>query len=135
MDTMKAESKVEGQLLPEPKHISGVRADTPLPETPDVVLTRDHEVIKHWAEKRQAMPATGQTTSTGPATVNVNDGGAGIRFNFPGASLFRPITWDEWLENFDEHGCAFVYDNDSAEGTVSNRYRIVRAVDWQDYLE
>jgi hypothetical protein len=45
----------------------------------------------------------------------VADGGAGIRFNFPGMSRFRPIGWDEWLENFDRHGLVFVYEEDVAD--------------------
>jgi hypothetical protein len=126
--------KIEGQLLPEQPHIDGVRADTPANSSGQVVFTRDHDVIKRWATKRQAAPATGQATASGPATVNVQDGGAGIRFNFPGASPYRPIAWDEWLDNFDRHDCAFVYDNDSDSGSPSNRYRIVNAWEWKDFL-
>ena len=99
-----------------------------------VVLTRDHEVIRQWATARGAEPATGEATSSGPATSNVNDGGAGIRFNFPGIGTFRPIEWDEWLANFDRHECAFVYD-DGPSRPLSSRYRIVKAEDWSDLLE
>jgi hypothetical protein len=98
-----------------------------------VVFTRDHDVIKRWAAERSAEPATGQASRSGPATFKVNDGGAGIRFNFPGAGAFRPITWDEWLANFDDHECAFVYDDD-AKRPPSNQYRIVKAAEWQDLL-
>jgi hypothetical protein len=127
--------KAEGQLLPEQPHIAGVRAGAPADSSSQVVFTRDHDVIKRWAAKRQAEPATGEATSSGPATVNVQDGGAGIRFNFPGASAYRPISWAEWLENFDQHECAFVYDNDDADThPLSNRYRIVKAWEWKDFL-
>ena len=126
--------KIEGQLLPEQPHIDGVRADTPANSSGQVVFTRDHDVIKRWATKRQAAPATGQATASGPATVNVQDGGAGIRFNFPGASPYRPIEWDEWLDNFDRHECAFVYDNDADSDSLSSRYRIVKAWEWKDFL-
>ena len=98
-----------------------------------VVFTRDHELIKQWAEKRQATPATGEETGSGPATFHVNDGGAGIRFNFPGVGSFRPITWDEWFENFDHHQCAFVHDGNSS-GPLSHSYRIVKAEEWLDLL-
>lgn len=125
--------KLEGQLLPEQSHIPSVRANRPLQTSMTVVFTRDHEVIRQWAEKRHAEPATGEATATGPATVNVNDGGAGIRFNFPGAAPFRPITWGEWFDNFDRHECAFVFENDS--GPLSHRYRIVKAADWQELLD
>src|SRR5262245_9879353 len=100
--------------------------DTPFRGSRRVVFTRDHDGIRYWAAQRQAEPATGEATSSGPATSKVNDGGAGIRFNFPGVGLFRPISWDEWLENFDHHGCAFVYDDESTR-PPSTRYRIVKA--------
>jgi hypothetical protein len=126
--------KFEGELLPEQKEISEVRTETPFEPSGQVVSTRDHEVIKRWAEKRQAQPATGEATSSGPATIDVNDGGAGIRFNFPGTGLFRPISWDEWLSNFDRHLCAFVYERDQPDGVLSNRYRIVKASQWKDVI-
>ena len=96
-----------------------------------LVFTRDHEVIKRWALERQADPATGEATGSGPATVSVKDGGAGVRFNFPAAGVFRPISWEEWFANFDLHECAFVYEND-AHKPPSNRYHIVKAEDWKD---
>ena len=124
---------VHGQLLPEQPHIAKVRADKPADSATHVVFTRDHDVIRAWAAKRQAEPATGEQTASGPATVDVKDGGAGVRFNFPGTGAYRPISWDEWLANFDRHECAFVYDND-AELPLSNRYRIVKAEEWKDVL-
>jgi len=120
-----------GPLLPEQKHIPDVKADTPVDATAHVVSTRDHEVIRRWAVKRQAEPATGEATSSGPATVSVKDGGAGIRFNFPGTGPFRPIAWEEWFENFDRHQLAFVFDNDPPGGPTSNRYRLVKAEEWK----
>jgi hypothetical protein len=79
------------------------------------MVTRDHEVIQRWAEIRHAEPATGEATASGPAKIDVNDGGSGIRFNFPGAALFRPVGWDEWFENFDEHQLVFVYQEPLAD--------------------
>jgi Protein of unknown function (DUF2934) len=79
------------------------------------LMTRDHEVIRGWAERHCAEPATGEATSSGPATVNVNDGGAGVRFNFPSAGRFRPISWEEWFENFDAYELTFVYEEEVAD--------------------
>ncbi|MEO8077465.1 MAG: hypothetical protein ABI818_14140 [Acidobacteriota bacterium] len=124
----------EGPLLPEQNHIESVRADSPAGSGAKVVSTRDHEVIQQWADKRHAQPATGEATASGPATVDVNDGGAGVRFNFPGQGMFRPIAWDEWFENFDTHECAFVFDQDVPSAAASNRYRIVKAADWKDLI-
>ena len=125
--------KAQEQVLPEHGQISRVRADMPLAPSTHVIFTRDHDVIREWAKKRQAEPATGEATASGPATVDVKDGGAGVRFNFPGTGAYRPIEWDEWFENFDRHDCAFVFDNDGAT-PMSSRYRIVKASEWKDFL-
>jgi hypothetical protein len=125
---------LKGQLLPDKTRVQSVESvDSPLRSSAQVVFTRDHALIRRWAEEHQAEPATGEATSTGPATINVKDGGAGIRFNFPGMGAFRPITWEEWLANFERHECAFVYDNE-AKKPPSNRYRIVKAAEWKDLL-
>lgn len=91
----------------------------------DALTTDDPHVIRQWAARHDAEPATGEATSSGPATVSVEDGGAGIRFNFPGASPFRPITWDEWFENFRRHDLLFVYEPDVPRQPPSARYRLI----------
>ena len=122
---------VHRQLLPQNERIQRVNvADYLVNASADVVFTREHDVIRQWADTRRAEPATGEATPSGPRTVHVNDGGAGIRFNFPGAAAFRPISWEEWFENFDQHHCAFVCDNDHSM-PLSNRYRIVKADEWK----
>jgi hypothetical protein len=78
------------------------------------VVTRDHEAIRRWAQRHRAEPATGEASPSGPAVVRVNDGGAGVRFNFPGVAPFRPISWDEWFDNFDKHKLSFVYEEEGA---------------------
>jgi len=121
----------EPRLSPRPRIQRLDSIENPVGRSTQLVFTRDHDVIKRWAAERQANPATGEATGSGPATVSVKDGGAGVRFNFPAAGMFRPISWDEWFANFDLHGCAFVFEND-ANKPPSNRYRIVKADDWKD---
>ena len=79
------------------------------------LATKDKEVIRQWAGQHRAEPATGEATASGPATIDVNDGGAGIRFNFPGSGRFRPISWEEWFDNFDRYRLIFVYEENVAE--------------------
>jgi hypothetical protein len=79
------------------------------------IATRNRDEIRGWADRRHAEPATGELTASGPATVHVRDGGAGIRLNFPGSGRFRPITWDEWFEHFDRHHLTFVYEEEIAD--------------------
>jgi hypothetical protein len=125
---------IDGPLLPQHTHVPDVTADTAVDSASKVLSTRDHEVIRQWAVKRQALPATGEATPSGPATIDVKDGGAGIRFNFPGRGVYRPISWDEWFENFDAHGCAFVFDHEGDSTPLSSRYRIVKAEEWKDTI-
>ncbi|MEN3338465.1 MAG: hypothetical protein V7647_2141 [Acidobacteriota bacterium] len=79
------------------------------------LATKDHEIIQRWAERHRAEPATGEATPSGPATLHVTDGGAGIRFNFPGFARFRPIAWAEWFENFDRYELTFVFEEEVAD--------------------
>jgi len=77
-----------------------------------VVATRDHAVIRAWATRHGAEPALSRAASTGGHAVDVNDGGAAIRFNFPGAAIFPLIGWDQWLERFDQEGLTFVHEEE-----------------------
>ena len=101
------------------------------------LATKDKEVIRQWAARQRAEPATGQATASGPATVDVNDGGAGIRFNFPAAAPFRPISWEEWFDNFDRHHLIFVYEEDVADRAYELRQRRGGGLgnDQQDWFE
>jgi hypothetical protein len=38
-----------------------------------------------------------------------------VRFNFPSAARFRPISWEEWFANFDAYGLTFVYEEEVAD--------------------
>ena len=92
-----------------------------------VVATRDPELVRRWAERRRAEPATGEATGSGPRTVDVHDEGTGLRFNFPGVQRYRPIEWDEWFENFNRYSLVFVYERDMPGLAVSHRYRLLPA--------
>ena len=106
--------------------------------TVPLVGTRDPRLVRAWASHHGAEPATGEATASGPATVSVNDQGSGLRFNFPGASRFRDVTWDEWLAHFETAQLVFVFERPtSPDETSSSRvggavYRVVTAADWRD---
>lgn len=94
-------------------------------QSAEVMATQDHQLIREWAVRHGAEPATGEATPSGRGTIEVHDGGAGIRFNFPAVGRFRGISWEEWFQNFDEHGLMFVYERDVPGRPPSNRYRLV----------
>ena len=75
-----------------------------------MTVAPDPDVIRRWAARNRAEPATGEATASGPATIDINDGGVGIRFNFPAMARLRPISWEEWFEHMDRHHLVFVYE-------------------------
>jgi hypothetical protein len=121
---------IEGPLIPDNTHIPSVTRDAPPEPGEHVVSTRDHAVIEVWARMLGAEPATGQATESGPASsMSVADGGAGLRFNFPGFARFRSIAWSEWFDHFNRYDLTFVFEPPEGDGRPSGRYRIVRTVD------
>jgi hypothetical protein len=124
----------KGQLLPKQRRVREVVAEGMNETSGTTLKTRNHDVIRQWASRRRAEPATGEATASGHATVAISDTGAGIRFNFPGVGPFRPISWDEWFTNFDQHQLTFVYEDAADDGgTLSCRYRIVSASDLENH--
>jgi hypothetical protein len=119
--------EMKGPLLPQQKRVPMVRDGDQERTGSETLATRDHEVIRRWAAKRTAEPATGE------GVVDINDGGAGIRFNFPGVSRFRPMSWGDWLEHFDHHRLTFIYE-EARDGGISHRFRLVKAEDWDGQL-
>jgi hypothetical protein len=114
--------------LPAKSQITRGTRETVLEAGASVWATRDHDIIRGWASEVDAEPATGEATTSGPASaLKVTDGGTGLRFNFPGVSPFRAISWDEWLDHFRSHDLAFVYDDTEPGRPKSARYRIVPA--------
>lgn len=113
-------------LVPDrhPVHRVDLRSEAQQPPG-TVVATEDLELIRQWATRHSAEPATGEATESGPATVDVQDGGAGIRFNFPAVGRFREITWDEWFQNFTKYNLMFVYETDVPGETAGGRYQLV----------
>jgi hypothetical protein len=92
--------------------------------TAQLFVTREHQEIQRWAAAHYAEPATGEATGSGPALMDVNDGGAGIRFNFPGFARFRPISWDEWFDNFERHDLLFVYEAEDRQQVASYAHEL-----------
>ena len=117
---------INDPLVPPRRELKRVTRDDPANDTDTILATRDHEVIREWASMVRADPATGEDTESGPATARtVNDGGSGLRFNFPGFAAFRGISWTEWLDHFNRHDLTFVYENPRSTHPPSARYRLV----------
>jgi hypothetical protein len=83
--------------------------------------TTDHAEIRRWVEERGGRPARVKRTGGG------DDPGI-LRIDFPGRGddeSLEEISWDEWLEKFDENGLAFVYQDETKEGEESRFSKLV----------
>ncbi len=83
------------------------------------LATRNHDVIRQWAEERQAIPSTVESTE--------RDGRPGVlRLNFPGygGENLKEVDWDAWFSTFDERGLIFIYQEHKADGSTSNFLRL-----------
>jgi len=82
------------------------------------LATTSHDVIREWAEERDAVPATVDGTE--------HDGHLGVlRFDFGGDSdRLRHVEWEEWFETFDERRLNFIYQETRSDGSQSNFFRL-----------
>jgi hypothetical protein len=82
------------------------------------LVTRNHDVIKRWAEERDAIPATvGGTEHEGRPGV--------LRFDFPGGSRdLQEVGWDDWFRSFDERDLVFLYQENLKSGKQSNFFKL-----------
>lgn len=83
------------------------------------LATRNHDVIKHWAEERDGTPATVPGTQ--------HDGRPGVlRFNFPGygGQNLQQIAWDAWFKPFDARDLVFVFQEHQKAGNQSNFFHL-----------
>lgn len=81
--------------------------------------TRDHEVIKAWAESRGGSPADVEGTG---------DKGAGVlRIEFRDDSgKLEDISWDAFFATFDDSDVDFLYQERTSDGSVSRFHKFVR---------
>jgi len=79
------------------------------------LVTRNHDVIRRWADERCAVPATIPGTE--------HDGHLGVlRFDFPGygGRTLEHVTWDQWFNTLDDRKLVMVYQEHMRNGRQSN---------------
>jgi hypothetical protein len=83
-----------------------------------IVATTHHEVIRQWAEQRDATPATVPGTE--------HEGHLGVlRFDFgDDTEGLERVGWDEWFETFDARGLNFISQETRSDGSRSNFFRL-----------
>lgn len=82
------------------------------------LVTTNHEVIKEWAEARDATPATVEGTEHG-------DHLGVLRFDFGGGSdNLEHVSWDDWFKTFDDRRLNFIYQEQKSDGSRSNFFQL-----------
>src|SRR3954471_17882503 len=101
------------------KRTSGSRRDEDY--RGQTLVTRDHDVIRAWADARGAVPATAGGRSSGQRPRV-------LRLNFPGygGDNLEEVSWDDWFATFDERDLDAVYQEHTSDGRPSNFFRLVR---------
>jgi hypothetical protein len=102
------------------KYSQEIRSTDDEPERPGRSLaTTDHDVIRQWAEAREAKPATV------PGTEHDDHLGV-LRFDFPGygGDDLKEVGWDEWFDTFDQRKLNFLYQEERKDGEQSNFFRL-----------
>jgi hypothetical protein len=82
------------------------------------LATRSPDVIRSWAEERQAVPATVPGTEHG-------DHLGVLRFNFPGyrGRKLQEVSWDQWMKTFQARNLVFLFQEHKKNGVMSNFFR------------
>ncbi|PNI10515.1 hypothetical protein CXX84_03395 [Arthrobacter sp. AFG7.2] len=82
------------------------------------LATTHHEVIRQWAEERGGVPATVEGTEHG-------DHLGVLRIDFRDKdSNLRQVSWEEWFDTFVARRLNFIYQEQRADGTQSNFFRL-----------
>jgi hypothetical protein len=82
------------------------------------LITRNHEVIKAWAEERKATPVTV------PGTEHGKNLGV-LRFTFPGykSKNMEPVKWEDFFSTFDNRKLVFLFQEHLKNGNQSNFFK------------
>jgi hypothetical protein len=89
----------------------------------DSKITTDHNQIRKWVEDRGGHPAkvkgTGRTGETG---------GGLLRIDYPGYSgedELEEITWEQFFDQFEKAGLAFLYQDKLESGQTSRFSKLI----------
>lgn len=112
--------KTDNELSESTKNAKWINSTSEHEDHPGQTLaTRNHDVIKHWAEERKAVPATV------PGTEHGGEPGV-LRMNFPGygGQDLKEISWDDWFKPFDQRNLVFVFQEKLKNGHQSNFFHL-----------
>ena len=83
--------------------------------------TTNHDEIRDWVEERGGRPARVKGTA--------NKQGRGVlRIDYPGFSgedTLETITWEEFFQVFDDNNLAFLYQDETKDGSESRFSKLI----------
>lgn len=89
----------------------------------DSKTTTDHNQIRKWVEERGGHPARVKGTErTGES------GGGVLRIDYPGYSgedALEEISWEQFFDQFDKSGLAFLYQDKLESGETSRFSKLI----------
>jgi hypothetical protein len=82
------------------------------------LITRNHEVIKKWAEERKGKPVTV------PGTEHGKNLGV-LRFSFAGyqSKNMEEVKWEDFFSTFDNRKLVFIFQEHLKNGNQSNFFK------------
>ena len=84
-------------------------------------VTTDHQRIRQWVEARGGRPAHVKDTDKGHSS-------GVLRIDYPGYSgedTLEPITWEEFFEGFEKNKLAFLYQDETKDGSESRFSKLI----------
>lgn len=101
------------------KYSQEIHSTDEKPERPGrSLVTTNHDVIRQWAQRRNAVPATVAGTEHG-------DHLGVLRFDFgDNTEGLTKVDWDQWFQTFDERKLNFVYQETRSDGSPSNFFQL-----------
>ena len=113
----------KGWIAEELGKADAVDRSTKSPTLAASFTTRDHDVIRRWAESRGGVPADVRGTGDG------GSGSAGVlRIEFRDeADRLEDVGWDDFFSTFDTSDVDFLYQERVRTGATSRFHKFVRA--------
>lgn len=96
------------------------------------LATRNHEVIRDWAEAIHAKPVVLRAGSRDDPMQTLR-----LQVSARRVSEYDHISWGEWFDWMDQADLVFIFQERSPDGGISDLYRLVPASDvhWPETRE
>ncbi|MBB5791075.1 hypothetical protein [Jiangella mangrovi] len=103
--------------MTEPTHKAVAGPDVHEDHRGQILVTRNHDVIRAWAADREVEPATTRPAEGGWLPVDA------LRLSAPGTAGGETVSWDTWFEAFDTHDLRFLFREHEPDGATSTFWR------------